>query len=101
MQSTSPGRPAANTADPSRDMANGSALRWRFGRPPSWVSARARRGVRAREGAAVLLTIFLLLVLLAGPGRAQTPPAPDTTITLLEDNDSGQNFIDEDGSGSE
>jgi PKD repeat protein/glucose/arabinose dehydrogenase len=56
---------------------------------------------RTSQGAAVLLTVLLVLVLLAGPGQAQTPPVPDTTITLLEDNDSGQNFIDEDGSGSE
>jgi PKD repeat protein/glucose/arabinose dehydrogenase len=52
---TLPGRPAANTGHPFRDTTDASAVRWRI---------------------ALLLTILLALVLLAGPGLARAATLP-------------------------
>jgi glucose/arabinose dehydrogenase len=53
---TLPGRPAANAGHPIRDSSDASAVRWRL---------------------AVLLTILLALVLLAGAGVARAATLPD------------------------
>jgi hypothetical protein len=53
---TLPGRPAANTGYPIRDGSDASAVRWRL---------------------ALLLTILLALVLLAGSGAARAATLPD------------------------